>query len=229
MQFSFYSWEFAKDDDRLWVDFAAIAPEVDDALAAAVLTPLRAKIAELSLARTKVGDATLVLCAQMPELRQLDLRGTKVSSVGLRSLAGHLKLAVLGLGETALHGDIVETLASLRALKSANLWRSDVDAVALAALRARCNQARIEAGDSLMTAVLEEESPPKMSNDAPLADAPKAAVAGAAPVNAKCPVTGKPVDPKHTLVDGGRTIGFCCDQCAAKFQATPEQFRAAIR
>ena len=51
----------------------------------------------------------------------------------------------------------------------------------------------------------------------------------AEPVNEKCPVSGKAVDPdataKHTVV-----IGFCCGKCQAKFEEDPsgEKFAAAI-
>lgn len=219
----------AADDDRLWIDFAAVANEVDDAFAARVLSPLSAKATDVSLARTKVGDATVALCARMPELRRLDLRGTKVTAAGLEKLAGHQKLATLGLGETRLGGDVVATLATLPALASVNLWQSDLDAAALAAVRTRFPNVRFEVGDGLTTAVLEEEPAPKFSSEAPLPGASKAAEAATATINSKCPVSGKPVVAGHTVVDQGKTVGFCCDQCAAKFRAAPEQFRAALK
>ena len=45
-----------------------------------------------------------------------------------------------------------------------------------------------------------------------------------APVNATCPITGKPVQAGVTFVHQGKTIGFCCGDCLAKFKASPDAF-----
>ena len=51
----------------------------------------------------------------------------------------------------------------------------------------------------------------------------------ASPVNETCPVMPEePVDPKYTLDFEGRTIGFCCEKCVAKFQANPDRYRARL-
>jgi hypothetical protein len=42
---------------------------------------------------------------------------------------------------------------------------------------------------------------------------------GAAFANANCPMMGDPVDPEGATVQfQGHTIGFCCDNCAPKFE-----------
>ena len=39
----------------------------------------------------------------------------------------------------------------------------------------------------------------------------------AAPVNAKCPMSGKPVDNTHTVSYKGQTVGFCCGNCPSSW------------
>jgi YHS domain-containing protein len=47
------------------------------------------------------------------------------------------------------------------------------------------------------------------------------------PVNKMCAVdTDQPIDPKVTLIYDGKTYGFCCKDCVAKFNADPEKYAA---
>ncbi len=47
------------------------------------------------------------------------------------------------------------------------------------------------------------------------------------PVNKMCAVeTDQPIDPKVTIVYNGKTYGFCCKDCLAKFNANPEKYAA---
>ena len=43
-----------------------------------------------------------------------------------------------------------------------------------------------------------------------------------------CPVSGKAVDGKTSLKHEGQTVGFCCANCPAKFQADPAKYQAAL-
>lgn len=36
-----------------------------------------------------------------------------------------------------------------------------------------------------------------------------------APVNAKCPITGDPINPKLTIDYKGKSVGLCCKDCIA--------------
>src|SRR5262249_23581017 len=56
------------------------------------------------------------------------------------------------------------------------------------------------------------------------APAPAPATAAAKPINAKCPLSGKDVDPSKTSVYKTQTIGFCCADCKGKFDAEPAKF-----
>jgi hypothetical protein len=79
---------------------------------------------------------------------------------------------------------------------------------------------------------------PKATREAsaPVASAPAAAVpdtsqvtpapVATVPVNKTCPVQrGNPVNPNIATVEyQGKTYGFCCADCPAKFKADPEKY-----
>lgn len=48
------------------------------------------------------------------------------------------------------------------------------------------------------------------------------------PVNSECPVSGKPVNPAHTVVHDGKVIGFCCADCKATFEKDPGPFLSKL-
>jgi YHS domain-containing protein len=47
--------------------------------------------------------------------------------------------------------------------------------------------------------------------------------------NSKCPLSGKAVNPAHTLAHKGKTVGFCCPNCLAKFKKEPDKFFAKVK
>jgi YHS domain-containing protein/uncharacterized membrane protein len=55
-----------------------------------------------------------------------------------------------------------------------------------------------------------------------------AAGEAAKPINADCPVSGKPVDLAHTAVHDGKVIGFCCADCKATFEKDPGPFLSKL-
>src|SRR6185436_19966067 len=54
------------------------------------------------------------------------------------------------------------------------------------------------------------------------------AIAAADPINKKCPVTGKDVNPTKTTEYEKNTIGFCCDDCKGKFETDPKKYVGKI-
>ena len=58
--------------------------------------------------------------------------------------------------------------------------------------------------------------------------APAAAVTAVSVVNTKCPVSDHPVEAGFTAVVDGKTVGFCCDKCMAKFNKDPKKFAEKI-
>lgn len=179
----------------LRVDASAVAASFGDA-EAAMLEPLRDHIEELSLARTKITDATMALVARMPKLRRLDARATAVSDVS--ALRGHPAIEELVLAQTAVAS--IEPLEAMPKLKRVYLWKTAVPPEAIAKLRERIT---VDAGDTPDSAALETEGDLKLTGDAP---PPKGSLA---PVNATCPVSGRPVAAEFQIVHKGRVVGFC--------------------
>jgi YHS domain-containing protein len=210
----------------LWIDFAAIASRTDDALARRLLQPLAQQTLELSLARCRIGASTLELCATMPNLRRLDLRGTAVGDAELARLAGHARLEELVVVRTRITDASLASLQSLPALRRVFAWGCGMSVEGLAQLRSR-SSLLVDAGDAAASAVAETEPPPKFTCDAPIPGAPPPGDPSA-PINATCPVTGSPVNPKYTLTHDGRVVGFCCPNCPKEFERDPAKYASKL-
>ena len=83
----------------------------------------------------------------------------------------------------------------------------------------------------------EDKKPADAKPDAKPADAKpaeKPAAAAAAPaaaavaVNSKCPVSDHDVEAGFTALLDGKTVGFCCDKCMAKFNKDPKKYADKI-
>jgi YHS domain-containing protein len=208
----------ARGSKLVWVDFTAVAASTDDALVARVLEPMRGDVAELVLARTSISDASLAFAASLPNLRRLDVRGTKITAAGVSALASNAHIEELVLVQTSLSDAAVDPLLAMSALKRAYLWKSGLSESALARLRRERPALHVDAGDAPAAASTEVEPPIKLTSEAPIPGDP------GPPVNTVCPVTGKPVDAKYKLVHEGRVIGFCCPNCPGEFSAHPEKY-----
>jgi YHS domain-containing protein len=53
--------------------------------------------------------------------------------------------------------------------------------------------------------------------------------AAAKPVNAKCPVSGEPVDAKVTSTFKNQVVAFCCKDCKAKFDKEPDKYADKVK
>ena len=217
---------------ELWVDFAAPATTMGDADVKELLAPLAEHVAELSLSRSAITDAALTGISDMPRLRRLDLRSTGITDAGLEKLRGHEALQELVLAQTKLTDAALASLLDLPALQKVWLWQSGMSPEALAQLRAERPQLEVDAGDAAPAAALDAEGDLVFTSDAPApgAEAAPAPVAlNLTPINATCPVSGNPVDPKYTILFEDRLIGFCCPNCPKDFWSDPEKFRAALK
>lgn len=218
----------SQSDPLLWIDFAAPAADIDDDRARELLAPLVEHVAELSLARTRCGDATLELLSSAKKLRKLDLRATNVSDAGLASLRGAHELRELNVSQTAVSDSSIEILSALPELERLVTWRSAITADGLARLRTAKPALVLEDGNAPASAALEAEGEVKFTSDAPLPGA--AAVATAlTPINAICPVSGSPVNPKYAVVFESKIVGFCCPNCPKEFWADPQAFAEKLK
>jgi YHS domain-containing protein len=77
-----------------------------------------------------------------------------------------------------------------------------------------------------------EDKKPADVKPADTKPAEKPAAAAATPasvaVNTKCPVSDHDVEAGFTAVVDGKTVGFCCDKCMAKFNKDPKKFADKI-
>ena len=208
----------------LWIDFAAIAPRAQDALVTELLAALRPQVAELALARSPVGAGTLAFCATLPGLTRLDLRDTRVGDAELARLGAHPRVEELVLARTAITDASVDQLLSLPKLRHVYLWGCALSAESVARLRARPGLA-VDFGDMPDAAIAQVEDPPKFTSDLPIPDLPPAGDPNA-PVNAACPVTGSPINPKYTRTFEGRVFAFCCPNCPGEFDSDPAKYAA---
>lgn len=217
--------------EEWWLDVAAIAPTFGDAELEALVVPLAPWVAELSLARSRISDASLAALARFPHLRRLDLRATSVGSAGLAALAGHPALESLELAQTKLDDGALDALLALPALRRLGLWRAGLSPEALARLGTVAGLV-LETGAEPPSEALESEGELVFTSDRALPGAELVPEA-LRPLNATCPVSGKPVNPKyalvHTFADGTRVVGFCCPNCPKEFWADPAAFEAKLR
>jgi hypothetical protein len=211
------------DSNLLWIDFSATAKTLDDAAACALLEPVSAQLADLSLARSKIGAATLAALAKCSRLERLDLRASGVDDAAVASLVNLPRLSELVLSQTALSDQSIDALLAMPALKSVHLWRSGISAEGLIRLRAARPQLSVEDGSLRPSSALEVEPDLVLSRAAAPAVISSVGAALTA-MNAKCPVSNTDVDPKYLVVYEGRVIGFCCAQCPASFWADPAKF-----
>jgi len=56
-----------------------------------------------------------------------------------------------------------------------------------------------------------------------------AAVSCDDPINSKCPITGKDVNPTKTVEYEKQLIGFCCDDCKGKFESDPKKYIGKVK
>lgn len=218
-------------DALLVVDTAAAGPSFTDASARASLLAVAPFVHELGLARSGIGDATMQLCAQMPALRRLDLRSTRITSAGvalLRSLPALEELVLVGC---PVDDAVVPALLAMPALRRVYLWRTGVSAPAIERLRQRGDLV-VDAGDTEEADPLATEGELRLVDELPLpGEDPllRAQRQWARPVNDICPVAFRPVDPRFLIVHDGRTVGFCCADCPRQFWADPAKFPVAPR
>jgi YHS domain-containing protein/uncharacterized membrane protein/mono/diheme cytochrome c family protein len=69
---------------------------------------------------------------------------------------------------------------------------------------------------------------PHLARLAQFANPPPGNLGLAKPLNAKCPVSDKEIDPARTSVHDGKVVAFCCDKCKAKFDQEPTPFLAKL-
>jgi YHS domain-containing protein len=198
----------AADTHAVDVNWSLLGKQVVDA-DLALLAGLEPTLVWLNVSRTSVTDAGLAAVAQLTELRRLNLSQTAVGDGGLTHLQHLAKLEYLNLYDTAVGDAGLARLHGLRALRRLYLWQTKATDAGVDALQKALPELTIDRGGyaELMQRVAEQ-----IERDH----------AAKKPVNAKCPLTGKPVNAEFTLEHEGEVIGFCCGNCKAEFFKDPQ-------
>lgn len=201
------------ESDSLSVDFGA-ARLVPGELEAR-LAPLRALIADLDLSTHALTSTDLEFVAELPRLERLDLRRLQVDALDLAPLARCERLATLNLAGTTLAPGSIEVLAALPALRSVFVHRTGLDDAQLARLGDVRPELEVRGASPPPDSPLEVE--PKVRFERPADES--AELDELRPTNETCPITGKPVDARYTIIADGRPLGFCCAACPATYWA----------
>lgn len=182
----------------------------------------------LDLAGTKVTDLGLAQLKSSPNLTRLHLERTGITDNGLTNLAQLSSLEYLNLYGTEVTDTGLDALQSLPKLKQIYIWQTKVTPAAVTAfLDAHTDKDLLQRWqdqiEQLKANIREAHITVELGT--PLASAP---TTNAAPANTECPVSGKPIDTTKTLLHEGVLIGFCCDDCKAKFQQDPKPYLSKL-
>ncbi len=200
----------------------------------AKLAPLGPNVRWLDLAGTAVTEAGLGKLSALPNLTRLHLERTAVTDAALSCLAGLPQLEYLNLYATAVTDVGLETLQKLPKLKHVYLWQTKVTPTAAKAFaEAHLDKAQLQRWqdelEQLKAKIRDQQITLDLGAPATAATVTNTVAAtNPAPVNASCPISGKPVDATKAVLHEGALIAFCCDDCKAKFQKDPKPYLAKL-
>ena len=197
----------------------------------AKLAPLALNLRWLDLGGTGVTDTGLVQIAAMKHLTKLHLERTVISDEGLVQLAGLGELEYLNLYGAPVRDEGLAHLKSLSKLRQLYLWQTKVSSNAA---RSFADQfvdkdqiKRWQDEIAALTAKLKNQGlavdvgiPLISANATNSTNSTTAAVLK--PINTKCPITDKDIDPSKTSLYEGKLVAFCCDKCKAAFDKDPK-------
>ena len=208
-------------------DASAVASSIDDAQAERLFAPLAAEWLDLSLARTRIGTASLGWLERCEKLERLDLRGCDgVDDAFVARIARLPHLSELVLAGTRAGDGCVDALLAAPSLRRVWLWKSGATGAGLARLATRAGLLA-DGGSKPDSIAAEVEPKPEFVNLLPPpGESPLPATQ--VPINVDCPVSGAPVDARRTRVHQGRLVGFCCENCPKTFEADPKKYEGAL-
>lgn len=194
------------------------------------------ELRRLNLSRTAVSDAGLAALAGLEHLEYLNLYGTAIGDAGLAHLVGLKRLRKLYLWQTAVSDEGVARLTAALPELAVNRGEALLPPPSTATpINATC----LISGKALDPAFTSEldgklvgfccgDCKAKFDADPEAFRAKLDELAGAKPINERCPVSDQPIDPAQTSKVGDKVVGFCCGDCKAKFDADPKPFLAKL-
>ena len=202
-----------------------------------------AELESLNLYGTGITEAALATLQRLPKLRQLYLWQTKVTPDAAQAFAD---ARVDKEQITKWEAEIQQLQSQIRDQHMS----VDVGAPALAAadpgpipINTVCpvsgkpaDRTKTTVHDGKLVAFCCDDCKASFAKDpkayqaklAQFANPPPGDLAVAKPVNTKCPVSGKDVDPTKTSLQDGKVLAFCCSDCKAKFDKDPTPFLAKL-
>ena len=206
---------------------AAIAGTNFDDAGLSKLAPLGPNLRWLDLAGTRISDAGLASLRAWPNLTRLHLERTTLTDAGLAWLTNLTQLEYLNLYGTAVSDAGLTQLEKLPKLKHLYLWQTRVSPEAAKQFQlARTDREQLRAWEQEIELLQARIRANQFILEIGVTSAPPAVTS--APVNKACPVSGEPAKAGKTVVYEGRVIAFCCDDCKAKFQQDPKPFLAKL-
>lgn len=209
-------------------------------------------IQRLNLNNTKITDAGLASLKGLSNLSYLNLYGCEgVTNKGIGQLKGLTKLRALYLWKTKATKDGAKNLeVAIKGLRTNTGWDlTPVKAVPVAAKPAlktvnlKCPITKKDVDPSktenykgklvgfcCANCLAKFKKNPAACFKNVKEDNPALKVAAAPkPINAKCPVSGKAVKAGFTAMYKGKLVGFCCNNCKAKFTKAPAKFAKKLK
>lgn len=178
------------------------------------------KLVSLNLTNTGITDAGLEKLAAIPTLTKVYLWGSKTTPEGVAKLKAALPKAVIDNGTTP-DAVVVDTDKPVNAL--CPVTGAPINPAFTTSFQGKTiGFSSAEAKAKFEAAFKPAEAKPAEAKSVAAAVDPK-------PVNTVCPVSGKPVDPAHTVVFEGKTIGFCCPNCPKPFLANPAKYKDKLK
>ncbi len=198
------------------------------------LTTLK-KLTTLNLTNTGVTDAGLGKLATFATLQNVYLWNSKTTPAGVTKLKEALPKAAIDNGTTPDAAVLPDPNAPVN--KLCPVTGKPVDVKITSTFEGKTIAFADAASKAIFDAALPKpEAKPADAKptdakpaDAKSAEAKPVAAVDPKPVNTVCPVSGKPIDPAYTAVFEGKTIGFCCPNCAKPFLANPAKYKANLK
>ncbi|MBK9384344.1 MAG: c-type cytochrome [Planctomycetes bacterium] len=224
----------------VWLNLARTA--VSDAGLASLAS--FAELRRLNLSRTGIGDAGLAALASLAKLEVLNLYGTKITDAAAETLAKLPGLKRVYVWQTGMSAEACEKLRGARpglVVDRGDYVLAEPKPVERSSDNTLCpvSQKPVDPG------VVQEHEGLKVGfccencrgeffgNPAKYVEGLKAHVAAerakTGPVNAKCPVSGKDIDPACFVEFEGKKVGFCCGNCKAAFEKEPAKFQDKLK
>ncbi len=208
----------AVDTDAVEVNFSLQTKDAGDGVMQR-LAGLEPCLTRLNVSRTAITDAGLQTLASMGELERLNLARTGIGNGGLAHIAGLKKLHYLNLFGTKVTDAGLVHLEGMKSLRKLYLWQTAVTDAGVERLQKANPELRIDRGGyaEAITKLAQEQAAAKAAKEKAAKEAKKG-------LNEKCPLTGRPANPKFVAEHNGKKLAVCCAKCLAKVKKDPAKY-----